>query len=77
MSRITILLEVDGDTYEQDRKLVEDWKAAHRDRISFISENEGCGCCVDIWNIECEDGLVSLLPPACLSFSDWSNPKED
>ncbi len=76
MARLTILLAVDDETHEEDLKLFDNWKESHADQISFIGENEGCGCCVHIWNVECADELVSLLPHHFLSHSDWSNPKE-
>ncbi len=76
MARITVLLEVGNEENEKELKLFDDWTEAHADKISFLSENEGCGCCVHIWNIECDDNIVSLLPAHFLMDTEWVRTKE-
>ena len=76
MARITVLLEAGNEENEKELKTFDAWTAAHADQISFIGENEGCGCCVHIWNIECDEAIISLLPHHFLMDSEWSRTKE-
>jgi hypothetical protein len=32
--------------------MIEQWLATWQSRLNYVSNNEGCGCCVDIYNIE-------------------------
>ena len=36
------------------------WLSRNRRRVLGISKNEGCGCCVDIFNVELEDGVEEM-----------------
>ncbi|MBA4147473.1 MAG: hypothetical protein H0X66_05105 [Verrucomicrobia bacterium] len=36
------------------------WLSRNRGRVLGISDNEGCGCCVDIFNLELEDGVEEM-----------------
>lgn len=52
---------------KEDQALIEDWLKRNED---IISDNEGCGCCVDIFEFECEEELVRDLPKLYLTIKD-------
>ena len=43
----------------------------HRARLVHASENSGCGCCVDIRDVEGPADLIASIPPASLADSKW------
>ena len=68
MPRATIC--VDAGTPEQD--IVEDWLERWRGQFSFVSENEGCGCCIHLWRVEAPRKVLDELPLAVFVSSEWS-----
>ena len=70
LRRVTICVEVD-DVHE--REFAESWLEKHQSSLTSISENLGCGCCVDMWDIEGEEEVVSSLPKTLLAHSDWAS----
>src|SRR5262249_14423551 len=68
MPRATIC--VDAGAPEQD--IVEDWLERWRDQLSFVSENEGCGCCIHLWRVEAPRRVLDELPSAVFASSEWS-----
>ena len=36
----------------EDVRAAERWLAEHRAALTFVSEDEGCGCCVHSWRVE-------------------------
>ena len=39
-----------------------DWFQRWRSQLAFCSENLGCGCCVDIWEVEAPEEALDQLP---------------
>jgi hypothetical protein len=68
MPRATICVDVG--TPEQ--KVVEAWLKRWQSRLTFISENEGCGCCVDIYRVDAQKEALEELPSTVFATSDWS-----
>ena len=68
MPRATIC--VDAGAPEQD--FVDAWLERRRDQLSFVSGNEGCGCCVHLWRAEGPQKVVDELPPSVFASSEWS-----
>ena len=59
MPRATICVVVDDPgEVEAGRK----WLAANRRRLTRVSENRGCGCCVDLWDVEGPREVLATLP---------------
>lgn len=52
------------------------WIEQHHDALGFVSDNLGCGCCVDIWNIEGDSAVVRQVPPSLLAASAWADGDE-
>ena len=50
-------------TVEQNNQdILYDWIDKNRDLLVFISENKGCGCCVDIFEIVGEEEILKTFP---------------
>ena len=47
------------------------WLLRNQSRVTAISENEGCGCCVDIFSLEVESD-AEMMP--CESGGDFNIP---
>lgn len=69
MARATIIVAVD---FPEEMQAAEEWFARWRDSLTYVSENEGCGCCVNIWNVEGPSEAFDALPGAIHGSSSWS-----
>lgn len=67
--QVTICIEADA---AGDQALVEAWFARWRDTLAFCSPNEGCGCCVDIWNVDAPVPALRELPEHVFAMSEWA-----
>ena len=67
--RATICVDVN---HEDERASVEAWFARWRERLLFVSENEGCGCCVDMWSVDGPAEAMSELPSNVRASSQWA-----
>ncbi|MEW7278865.1 hypothetical protein ABW636_09735 [Aquimarina sp. 2201CG1-2-11] len=45
-----------------NQDILYNWIDKYRHLLVFISENKGCGCCVDIFEIEGEAEIVKTFP---------------
>jgi len=72
MAKVRATLVVAADEPE-DRLSALQWIDEHRDTLDFVSENLGCGCCVDIWNIEGDARIVDRIPRHLLGWSEWAS----
>ena len=69
MPKFTIVAKVD--TEEVD--LVADWIECWKDRLTFFSGNYGCGCCVDMYNIDGPQEAKDELPRRVLASSSYTD----
>ena len=70
MARATICVIVnDCGEVEAGRK----WLATNRRCLTRVSENRGCGCCVDLWDVEGPREVLATLPDSLRSGSDWAD----
>jgi hypothetical protein len=51
--------------------VVEAWFAAWGAQLAFQSENYGCGCCVDAWDVEGPPAAIAAIPEAVRADSEW------
>jgi hypothetical protein len=60
-------------TVEQasEREMVEAWFDRWRPQLTVVSENKGCGCCVDIWDVEGPTEAIADLRPQVRATSEW------
>ena len=42
------------------------WIKENRDKLKFVSDDEGCGCCVSIFRIEGEESILATFPEEIL-----------
>jgi len=73
ISRATLVATADE---PESRIAAFQWITEHRNSLQFVSENLGCGCCVDIWNIEGNSELLAQVPAKLLGSSAWANGLE-
>lgn len=69
MPRQTICIAVDEpDEVEEGAR----WLVENRHRLAFISENYGCGCCVDLYDLEAPAEVLATLPDSIRISSKWT-----
>ena len=66
--RATLIAEIDAPG-EQD--LLLDWLDRWRGDLRACSENTGCGCCVDSFDVEAPEQALAELPRHMLVCSAW------
>ena len=44
----------------------------NRPRLTYVSEMNGCGCCVGTWDIEGAAEVVETIPPHLVVSGDWA-----
>ena len=52
--------------------LAEAWFAAWGSRLAFQSENYGCGCCADAWDVEGPPAAIAEIPATLRADSEWA-----
>ncbi|MBS7811304.1 hypothetical protein [Roseococcus pinisoli] len=68
MRRATIIADVNE---PGEAKAAEAWLAAAEGRLTHVSDQLGCGCCVLIWDIEGPDEVIATLPESLRGYSAW------
>ena len=68
MPRATIIVDV---THPDEVALSEDWLAKWTSSLTYRSENQGCGCCVNIWDVEGPEEALAALPSNIKGDSEW------
>jgi hypothetical protein len=68
---ITIIVETDA---PDEVTAVEAWFTRWDGRLGSVSENKGCGCCVDIWDVDAPREAVDELPPHVVSLPPDEDP---
>jgi hypothetical protein len=68
MKRATLIASADL----LEREILDAWLAKWRPALAFCSENEGCGCCVDMYNVEAPEEALADLPRSILAASEWA-----
>lgn len=71
MVRATICVAVDG---PEEVAAAEAWFARWRPHLFYCSENTGCGCCVDIWDVDAPPEAIAELPNWIQAASEWTDP---
>lgn len=69
MARATIIVSADC---HDEVEAVDRWFARWRERLSHVSENQGGGCCVDIYDVEGPPEAIEELPAPTRAISEWS-----
>ena len=67
--RATIVVTVED---ANEIAAVETWFARWASQLHYRSEDLGCGCCVQMWNVDAPAAAVAELPAAVCAGSEWS-----
>jgi len=70
MPRATIIATVDE---PKERAAVNAWFEKWTARLTHLSDDYGCGCCVNIWNVEGPEEAIAEIPPSTDSESEWAS----
>ncbi|MBD2744124.1 hypothetical protein [Coleofasciculus sp. FACHB-1120] len=62
---------VDAKTPEQE--LLKEWIQKWKGKIRYLSNNEGCGCCNDLYQVDAPAEVLNELPAKVFASSEWSN----
>lgn len=55
----------------EEVRAAERWLADYRAALTFVSDDEGCGCCVRLWRVEGPADVIATLPPDISADGDW------
>ena len=69
MSKATIIVEVDK---REEVEILERWLETWEPHLDYLSENLGCGCCVDVLNVDAPHEALEELPEHLLASSEWT-----
>jgi hypothetical protein len=69
MARATITASVDS---PDEISAFEAWLERWRSRLTFVSEERGCGCCIRMRDVEGPQEAIDDIPHPLQTSSDWS-----
>jgi hypothetical protein len=55
-----------------EREQLERWLARWESRLPHVSGNLGCGCCVDLYEVEAPVEALAELPENLFADSEWT-----
>lgn len=67
--RVTVCISADK---PEEGASFADWQQKWKDMIVFISEDYGCGCCVNLFDIEASEEAIADILPEIFTESDWA-----
>ena len=50
------------------------WFARWGRELTYRSEDRGCGCCIEMWDVEGPSEAIEALPSQLRAVSEWSDP---
>jgi len=59
LAKATVIVAVD---YPEEVRVVEEWFAKWCDHLTSVSDDYGCGCCVNLWDVEGPEEAIRELP---------------
>lgn len=70
--RATIMVSADqADEVAAPAALFGRWQS----ELVYCSENQGCGCCIDTWDVDVPAKAVAEIPAQLNAMTDWSHPE--
>jgi len=69
MAKATITVSRDLD---EEVRAVDAWFAKWKGQLTYVSSNLGCGCCVDIYDVEGPTAAIHELPESVRTVSQWT-----
>ena len=59
-------------TQPEELAAVEAWLARWAGQLTHQSDDQGCGCCVSIWDIDAPAMALDELPESLRAESEWT-----
>ena len=50
----------------------EHWLVQYREQLTYVSEMNGCGCCVFFWDIQGPKEIIDTLPLQLSAGGTWA-----
>ena len=72
--RMTLLADV-NEPGEVEK--AEAWLRTHKDSLTYLSEEGGCGCCIVDWDMEGPREIIETLPNSLRCSSSWTRRERD
>ena len=70
MRRATVTASVD---LPDEISAFEQWLERWRGQLTFVSDEQGCSCCVRMLNVEGPQEAIDDIPAGLKTFSRWSD----
>jgi hypothetical protein len=67
--RATIIVDVNE---PEEDAAVTAWFERWRSELVFVSDDQGCGCCVHIWDVDGPADAIAALPVSVRSPTEWA-----
>jgi hypothetical protein len=67
--RASICISADA---PEEEVAFETWLERWKEKMTFISDDYGCGCCVHLYDVEGPKEGIDALPEKIRSTSDWT-----
>jgi hypothetical protein len=71
MTRATIIIYAEG---REEWEAFEAWRGRWQKDLSLLSDDEGCGCCVNIFRVEGPEEAIEAIPEPIRGGSEWDDP---
>jgi len=68
--RATISLSADA---SDEVDAFESWLETWKDKMTFVSGDYGCGCCVHLFDVEGPQEAISAIPESLRCQSQWTD----
>ncbi len=69
MLRSSVCISSDS---EDEIVAFDDWLDVWKDKLEYISDDYGCGCCVHLYDIEGPADAIDAIPKSIKSESKWT-----
>jgi len=69
MQRASICIATD---FPEEEAAFETWAAQWREKMTFFSDDYGCGCCVHLYDVEGPKEGIDAIPEKLRATSDWT-----
>jgi hypothetical protein len=73
LARFTICAKVE---IPQERQSLQVWLEKWKTKVDFVSENIGCGCCVDLYDVDGSEEAMAEVPKQMLTSSPWTRGEQ-
>ena len=69
MARATLIAD---SNITEEVSALETWLERSRESLTFASDQQGCGCCILMFDVEGPSEIIASIPANLLAQSEWS-----